>query len=83
LFLEIVERARAEGVQTSGARSGGAVAELLGGHTDDSRAGAGPGAAAAGSGAAARAGGEVDAGLLESLVAPSADERTIPRPRAR
>ncbi|MFM7292462.1 MAG: ABC transporter ATP-binding protein [Planctomycetia bacterium] len=78
LFLEIVERARAEGVQTSGARSGGAVAEFLGGHTDDSRAGAGPGAAAAGSGAAARAGGEVDAGLLESLVAPSADERTIP-----
>jgi ABC-2 type transport system ATP-binding protein len=29
LFLEIVERARAEGVQTSGARSGGLVAEFL------------------------------------------------------
>ncbi|MFM8634002.1 MAG: ATP-binding cassette domain-containing protein [Planctomycetia bacterium] len=29
LFLEIVEQARAEGVQTSGARSGGAVAEFL------------------------------------------------------
>jgi ABC-2 type transport system ATP-binding protein len=29
LFLEIVEKARAEGVQTSGARSGGAVAEFL------------------------------------------------------
>lgn len=29
LFMEIVDQARAEGVQTSGARSGGAVAEFL------------------------------------------------------
>jgi hypothetical protein len=29
LFMEIVEQARAEGMQTSGARSGGAMAEFL------------------------------------------------------
>jgi ABC-2 type transport system ATP-binding protein len=85
LFLEIVERARAEGVQTSGARSGGAVAGFLGGDADVRRAGPGAaGSGPAGSGAAEGAGSvgdaaaAVDAGLLESLVAPSADERTIP-----
>jgi hypothetical protein len=29
LFLEIVEKARSEGIQTAGARSGGRVAEFL------------------------------------------------------
>jgi ABC-2 type transport system ATP-binding protein len=58
LFMEIVDQARAEGVQTSGARSGGAVAEFLArpesgdDHSDEP----------AGDGTA-----PVDAGLLDSL----------------
>ena len=59
LFMEIVERARAEGVQTSGARSGGAVAGFL---ADDD-----PPAAANGADEAHHAS-PVDTGLLDSLV---------------
>jgi ABC-2 type transport system ATP-binding protein len=55
LFLEIVDRARAEGVGTSGASSGGAVADFL--------AGPQPAATAAGPTEA-----PVDKQLLESLV---------------
>jgi ABC-2 type transport system ATP-binding protein len=54
LFLEIVERAREEGVQTSGARSGGAVAEFLT-RPDESPD------------ASSDAEAPVDAGLLDSL----------------
>lgn len=53
LFLEIVERARSEGVRTAGAGSGGPVAEFL---TD------GPGTPTSAAGSA------VDTDLLESLV---------------
>ena len=60
LFLQIVEQARAEGIQTSGASSGGAVAEFLGG----------PGSAMESTAVAANsdAGNVVDTGLLDSLV---------------
>jgi ABC-2 type transport system ATP-binding protein len=69
LFLQIVEQARAEGVQTSGARSGGAVAEFLGGGGDGRPAE--PSAEVS-----ADAGATVDTGLLDSLVAPTPGERT-------
>ena len=71
LFLEIVEQARAEGVQTSGARSGGAVAEFLG-HGSDSQPVA-PATDGPVGGAEV-----VDTGLLDSLVTPSASERIAP-----
>jgi ABC-2 type transport system ATP-binding protein len=71
LFLEIVEQARAEGVQTSGARSGGAVPEFLGRGSDSQPAVLAADAAAGGTAA-------VDTGLLDSLVTPSARERTTP-----
>lgn len=75
LFMEIVERARAEGVQTSGASNGGRVAEFLGGadeHAAERTTAADPAAAA----------GQVDKGLLDRLVAsakPGA-EATAPLP---
>ena len=59
LFLEIVERARAEGAETSGARSGGRVAEFLRGEGEE------PAAAA---GESVEAGRPVDTGLIDSLV---------------
>ena len=65
LFLEIVDRARAEGLDTSGARSGGAVAAFLRGAApptalqDSSSNGATPEQADAG---------PVDDALIESLV---------------
>jgi ABC-2 type transport system ATP-binding protein len=68
LFLEIVERARAEGTETSGARSGGRVAEFLRGDEPETR---GPDAAtapAAGSDERADAGRPVDTGLIDRLV---------------
>jgi len=73
LFLEIVQRARTEGLQTSGARSGGRVADFLRGE------GGGVVTVAAASSAAASAASaddddamtappaEVDAGLIDSL----------------
>lgn len=62
LFLEIVEKARAEGVQTSGARSGGAVAEFLSDETPSPAISpAEPPQAPAGSA-------PVDTGLIDSLV---------------
>lgn len=61
LFLEIVERARAEGVQTSGAGSGGAVAEFL------ARQEPTPGAAASTPTTVARPA-AVDTDLLDTLV---------------
>jgi ABC-2 type transport system ATP-binding protein len=54
LFLEIVEHARAEGVQTSGARSGGPVAEFLA-HDADPPAGE-------------AAHSQPDTGLIDSLI---------------
>jgi ABC-2 type transport system ATP-binding protein len=63
LFLEIVDRARAEGVDTSGARSGGPVASFLRGgrdddwHGDDAR-----------DPATSAVPGPVDDALIESLV---------------
>jgi len=74
LFLEIVERARAEGLQTSGARSGGAVAGFLAGDEPATVA------AVAGQDAAAV---PVDTALLDSLVqsGPSASSQTPPGPR--
>jgi hypothetical protein len=60
LFLEIVSQARAEGVQTSGASSGGEVAEFLGG--------AGSAEEAVAAAPEGDAGNVVDAGLLDSLV---------------
>ncbi len=62
LFLEIVERARAEGVQTSGARSGGGVADFLACDEDAAGAAAEPIAPAAPADA------PVDTDLLDSLV---------------
>jgi ABC-2 type transport system ATP-binding protein len=59
LFLEIVERARAEGVQTSGARSGGAVAEFLARPEEAAHAAAEPAVADVAA---------VDTALLDSLV---------------
>jgi ABC-2 type transport system ATP-binding protein len=59
LFLEIVDQARAEGVQTSGARSGGAMAEFLTRAEDPDAAPAGDVSGGPTS--------PVDAGLLESL----------------
>jgi ABC-2 type transport system ATP-binding protein len=55
LFIEIVERARAEGLQTSGAGAGGPVADFL--RTDDAPDAPQPPSPAA-----------VDTGLLEGLV---------------
>jgi ABC-2 type transport system ATP-binding protein len=74
LFLEIVERARAEGLQTSGARSGGAVAGFLAGDEPATVA------AVAGQDAVAA---PVDTALLDSLVqsGPSASSQTPPGPR--
>jgi ABC-2 type transport system ATP-binding protein len=74
LFLEIVEQARAEGLQTSGARSGGAVAGFLAGDEPATVA------AVAGQDAAAV---PVDTALLDSLVqsGPSASSQTPPGPR--
>ena len=70
LFLEIVERARAEGLQTSGARSGGPVADFLRGEPGSvataitaGQAVAGPAGDAADTAPPA----EVDAGLIDSL----------------
>jgi len=71
LFLEIVEKARAEGVQTAGARSGGRVAEFL----EKPTAGGGEPAIDRATPAASDA---VDTELLGSLASPSArqaDER--------
>ena len=65
LFLEIVEKARAEGVQTAGARSGGRVAEFL----EKPTAGSAEAAMESPPTAAADA---VDTELLGSLVAPPA-----------
>jgi ABC-2 type transport system ATP-binding protein len=72
LFLEIVERARVEGLQTSGARSGGRVADFLRGDPATAASVAtGPGAVeeaeadTAAQGPAPAAG--VDAGLIDSL----------------
>ena len=62
LFLEIVERARAEGAQTAGASAGGPVAGFLAAGAAGAAATA-PAAGAAGAGAA----GAVDTGLLDSL----------------
>ena len=64
LFMEIVERARAEGVQTSGASNGGRVADFLGGG-DDQPADASASAEAPGDAT------QVDKGLLDRLVASS------------
>jgi len=71
LFLQIVEQARAEGVQTSGARSGGAMPEFLGRGSDSQPAA--PAADTPEGGAVA-----VDRGLLDSLVTPAASERITP-----
>ncbi len=67
LFLEIVEQARAEGVQTSGARSGGPVADFLRG-SDDPGPSAGGGETAPGSPAASRPADGVDTGLIDTLM---------------
>jgi ABC-2 type transport system ATP-binding protein len=65
LFLEIVEKARSEGVQTAGARSGGRVAEFL---EKPTPSGADPAMHAE----TAAASDAVDTDLLGSLVAPPA-----------
>ena len=62
LFLEIVEKARAEGVQTSGARSGGAVAEFL------SEENPSPAISPAERPQSPAASAPVDTGLIDSLV---------------
>jgi hypothetical protein len=67
LFLEIIEKARAEGVQTAGARSGGRVAEFL----EKPTAG---GAEAAMESPPTAAADVVDTELLGSLVAPPAPQ---------
>lgn len=54
LFLEIVEQARAEGVRTAGAQSGGTVAEFLAADQDPS--------------ARPPADGQPDTSLIDSLV---------------
>lgn len=64
VFLEVVERARAEGLQTSGAKAGGPVPDFLRG--DDS---GGPAAAVAAPAAPAT----VDTALIDSLVGKHAD----------
>ena len=74
LFLEIVEKARSEGVQTAGARSGGRVAEFL----ENPPAG---GAEAMRESATTPSSDAVDAELLGSLVAPSARQADEPRRR--
>jgi ABC-2 type transport system ATP-binding protein len=80
LFLEIVERARAEGAETSGARSGGRVAEFLRGGGDvppadgrDEPEGVAVGETSA-SGERAAPGRPVDTGLIDSLVNRSATD---------
>jgi ABC-2 type transport system ATP-binding protein len=71
LFMEIVERARVEGVQTSGASNGGRVAEFLGGaddHPADRTASGDPVGDAT----------QVDKGLLDRLLASSKPESDPP-----
>jgi ABC-2 type transport system ATP-binding protein len=69
LFLEIVERARAEGLETSGARSGGRVADFLRGAPGGAAAAtvAEPVAAEPARAADPAPPAEVDAGLIDSL----------------
>jgi hypothetical protein len=74
LFLEIVEKARSEGVQTAGARSGGRVAEFL----EKPTAG---GVEAATESQATPASDAVDTDLLGSLVAPPARQAAERGPR--
>jgi ABC-2 type transport system ATP-binding protein len=61
LFLEIVEKAKAEGVRTTGASSGGAVADFLAAGSTP------PGVAESNPASVAPPAGTVDAGLLDSL----------------
>jgi hypothetical protein len=71
LFLEIVERARAQGTETSGARSGGQVAEFLRGDEAATRRDVPAVPAAAGAGVADAPGETaqpVDTGLIDSLI---------------
>jgi ABC-2 type transport system ATP-binding protein len=65
LFLEIVDRARAEGIDTSGARSGGPVAAFLRGGAED---GPRDGDPATRDLSAPDAGGAVNDALIDSLV---------------
>jgi len=69
LFLEIVERARTEGLETSGARSGGRVADFLRGEggSVDTVAAASQATAEDDGNAGAPPPAEVDAGLIDSL----------------
>ncbi len=68
LFLEIVERARAEGVQTSGAKAGGSVAEFLKGpEATDQAAVVGRDDTTRPASAPDSTSGGVDSNLIESL----------------
>ena len=71
LFLEIVERARAQGTETSGARSGGQVADFLRGDEAATRRDAPAVPAAVGAGVAdapVETARPVDTGLIDSLI---------------